>query len=304
VAFLFVGNKDEAGAWQQALASLRPDLAFSVWPEVPDISSVRYALVWGNPGDSLEQIPELQAIFSLGAGVDHILSAPRPDQTPIVRLLDAGMGDQMADYVLHWALHFQRDFDRYLKDQYKGIWAPRPYRESGSFHCGILGLGVLGGRVAETLLARGYPVLGWGRSPRPLRGVSCYWGAERLDRFLEQTEFLISLLPLNADTRGFLNRRLFDRLPPQAVLLNLGRGGVLDDRALLHALDQGKLRAAVLDVFSQEPLPVDNPLWRHPRLYLTPHIGAKTLITPSAEQICAAIRALETGERPAGQIQP
>lgn len=304
MAFLFIGNREEAAEWQRELAARRPALSFSVWPDDSDISHACYALVWGDPGDALLRLPKLNAIFSLGAGVDHILSAPRPEEVPIIRLLDAGMGSQMADYVLHWAIHFQRDFDRYLLDQRQKKWAPRPYRDNRSLRCGILGLGVLGGRVAEGLLARGYPVLGWGRSPRTVEGVTCYQGADQLDRFLQQTELLISLLPLNEGTRGFLNRRLFERLPLQAVLLNLGRGGVLNSADLLQALDEKRLRAAVLDVFTREPLPRSDPLWHHPSIYITPHIGAKTLIAPAAEQIINAIDILTEGGRPAGQLWP
>jgi glyoxylate/hydroxypyruvate reductase A len=214
------------------------------------------------------------------------------------------MGVQMAEYVCHALIRHFREFDGYERDMAEGRWSFRKPRQREDFPVGILGLGVLGQRVARAVAQFEFPVRGWSRTPRELEGVQCFAGAGQLDEFLAGTRVLVCLLPLTAETEGILNRRTLGRLLPDAYLINVARGGHLVEEDLLALLDSGQLAGATLDVFRSEPLPSEHPFWREPRLVLTPHTSARTLRDESIAQIARKIRALERGEPIAGVVDP
>ncbi len=241
-------------------------------------------------------------MFALGAGVDTILADPTLARSlPLVRLRDAGLAAQMVDYHVYAALHFQRDFDLYLRDQATATWRARAPR-TRRMRVGVLGLGVMGGAVARALVGMGFRVTGWSRRPKTLEGVEVLSGADGLDACLRRSELLVCLLPHTRETDGLLDARRLASLPRGAAIVNAGRGSLLDEAGLLELLDSGHLRGAFLDVTASEPLPSASRLWRHPAVRVTPHVAAATLIEPAVDQVAEAIAALEAGQRPAGLV--
>jgi glyoxylate/hydroxypyruvate reductase A len=298
---------DDPAPWLADLAAHLPQARVRVWhPE--DHEPADYALVWKPPVELLQNRAGLKAVFNLGAGVDAILALLRrhpdllPHQVPLIRIEDAGMGAEMAEYVHHAVVRHFRRMNDYARQQASGIWAPLPPRARGGHRIGVMGLGALGAQVAASLARSGFPVRGWSRNPKQLQAVECFDGHANLDRYLDGLHVLVNLLPLTADTENILNRRLFARLAPGAQLINVARGAHLVDEDLLGALADGQLAGATLDVFRQEPLPANHPFWREPRIEITPHVSAMTQRTESIRQIADKIKALEHGEPVAGIV--
>jgi glyoxylate/hydroxypyruvate reductase A len=303
MAILFYSEVDSPEPWRRAFARALPEMPFRVWPEIGDPEAIRYALVWKPEAALLASLPRLAAILSLGAGVDHLLGNPGlPAGVPIVRLVDAGMGAEMGEYCLLGVLYFHRNLDEYARWQRQRVWKRLPGVRAADRRVGIMGLGVLGGGLAAKLVTLGFDVAGWSRTQKAVEGVACHWGAAGLEAFLARSEILVNLLPLTDATRGILNARTLDRLPDGACLINVARGAHLVDDDLLAALDSGKLRGAMLDVFQREPLAETHRFWTHPRILLTPHVAAPTIPELAVEQAIDAIRCFEDGRVPKGLV--
>jgi glyoxylate/hydroxypyruvate reductase A len=311
---------DDARAWVALLARALPSADVRLW--VPgDTAPADYAVLWRPPPELFAGRQRLRAIFVIGAGVDALLALERrepgtlPAGVPIVRLEDTGMAEQMAEYAMHAALRYLRRFDEYelaqraiadvSADDGTGTAAPWqalvPHARE-SFHVGVLGLGVLGARVASALASLGLPVRGYSRSAKTIPGVATFAGGDALPAFLDGLKLLVNLLPSTPDTAGILNRATFSPLARGAYLVNLARGAHLVEPDLIEALRDGQLAAATLDVFAQEPLPAEHPFWRMPRVTITPHISALTLPEPAARQIARKIEALARGEAVGGIV--
>ena len=272
-----------------------------LWPDAP---SCDYAVVWQPPAELFRAQPALKAVFSLGAGVDGILAAGSvPAHLPIVRVEDAGMAPQMAEYALYAALHHLREFDRYAQSQARGAWEPREMQPRGALSVGVLGLGALGSHVAQELARFGFHVLGWSRRAASLPGIECTHGEAGLAQLLSQSAVVIVLLPLTGATRGLLNADRLRLLPRGATVVNLARGPIIHTPDLLRALDEGAIGRAFLDVFDSEPLAPQDPLWTHPRATVTPHVAAQTPFEPAARQIVDKIMRLEQGDSVGGVVE-
>ncbi len=283
-----------------SMPSLTPRPVLHAWPGAP---ACDYALLWRPPAAFFAEQTGLKAAFALGAGVDSLLAAEGlPVGLPLYRIEDAGMADQMVEYALYACLERLRGFDRYRAEQASRIWGQGRYAERSELRVGVLGLGILGGAVARALSDFGFSVSAWSKSPKALPGIDCYAGAEGLERTLSRAELLIVLLPLCHDTEGLLNEARLSMLPQGAWLVNLARGRLVDEKAMLAALEEGRLGRAMLDVFEAEPLPAGHPLWSHPRVSMTPHIAAITPEARAARQIAAGIAALEEGRQPTGRV--
>ena len=219
-----------------------------------------------------------------------------PEGCQVVRLDDAGMSVQMAEYVCHALIRHFREFDHYAADVAQGKWSYRRPHSRAEYPVGVMGLGALGTRVAQAVAQFDFPVNGWSRTPRELPGVRCFAGAEGLNGFLAASRVLVNLLPLTPDTRDILNRDTLSRLRAGGYLINVARGAHLVDDDLIALLDSGHLAGATLDVFRVEPLPAEHPFWRHPKVTVTPHTSARTLRAESIAQIATKIHRLLAGE--------
>jgi len=265
--------------WDDAIAQLSEQRSVRVWPYLDDPAEIEYAIVWKPPPGALQGFANLRAIFSMGAGVDHLMGDPDLPDVPIIRFVADDLTEQMSTYVLHHVLlHHRRHLD-YAAQQARKQWRSLPQPPAREVRVGVMGCGVLGSAAAERLAAIGFQTSGWSRSPKTIAGVASYSGADAFDAFLGQTDILVCLLPLTAETRGLLGTGLFQAMAsdgklPGRVLINAGRGGLQNEDQILAALDDGTLWAASLDVFETEPLPENSPLWTHPRVVITPHNAA------------------------------
>ena len=300
IAFCCTDTKAEP--WLQGLQAALPGAAVSVWQ--PGAPAADYAVVWAPPQQFLDEQRVLKALFNIGAGVDALLQLKLPPHALVVRLDDAGMAVQMAEYVCHAVIRHFREFDACEAAMRAGQWAFRKPRLRQDFPVGVMGLGVLGARVAKALAHFDFPVNGWSRSPKALDGVRTFSGAAGMSDFLAASRVLVNLLPLTPETENILNRASLSRLQPDGHVINVARGAHLVDADLIALLDSGHLAGATLDVFRTEPLPAGHPFWRHPRITLTPHTSARTLRDESIAQMVGKIGALERGEAIAGIVDP
>lgn len=298
----FCCTDTKAEPWLQGLAAALPGAEISVWQ--PGAPQADYAVVWAPPQQFIDEQPRLKALFNIGAGVDALLKLRLAPHTLVVRLDDAGMAVQMAEYVCHAVIRHFREFDVYEADAAAGRWAYRKPRIRSDFPIGVMGLGVLGERVARSLAQFEFPINGWSRSPKAIDGVRAFTGAQQFHDFLAASRVLVNLLPLTPDTADVINKHTLGRLQPGAYVINVARGAHVVDEDLLAALDSGHVAGATLDVFRTEPLPADHPFWTHPRITVTPHTSARTLRDESIAQIARKMSALQRGERVAGIVNP
>jgi glyoxylate/hydroxypyruvate reductase len=305
---LFYSPDGKPEPWLQGFAEALPQARLQVWREGDTAISAPadYAVLWRPPLAMLEGRSDLKAIFNLGAGVDAILQlgAALPAGVPIVRLDDAGMAVQMAEYVTHALLRYFRRFDEFEAQARSGLWQPLPPHQKTDFPVGILGLGVLGTRIAEAVAHFEFPVRGWSRTQKSLPGVTCFSGADGLETFLRGTRVLVCALPLTPETTNLLGRPNLAKLQPGAYLINVARGAIVAEPDLLALVKSGQIAGATLDVLRNEPLPPQHPFWQEPRITFTPHIAALTLRDESIRQIADKIRAFERGEPIAGVVEP
>jgi len=281
--------------WGAAFANAYPQAQCVTW--TGGAADCDYAVIWAPPAALVTALQDVKAIFLMGAGVDAILQfgAALPP-APIIRLGDAGMGLQMAEYVLHAVLRYFRRFDEYDRQLRLGVWKPLAPHAREDFTVGVLGLGQLGTRVIDALRPFGFPLRGWSRSSKTIEGVDCFGGIAQLDDFLRGTRILICLLPLTPDTDHLLGRARLSLLAQGGFVVNVARGAHLDDNALLALIREGHLAGATLDVFRAEPLPLDHAFWGEPRVTITPHISALTIVDEAVRQIAGKMHALARGE--------
>ena len=283
--------------WVRDFAELLPEAEVVVWQEGASIAPCNYAVLWMPPEGLLAELAHVKAIFLTGAGADAILKyGDALPPVPIIRLGDAGMAIQMAEYVSHYVLRYFRRLDEYEKQARSGTWAQLPQHSKEDFSVGVMGMGVLGMRTIEALLPFGFPVRGWSRTARQVDGVQCFSGADGLDEFLSGTRVLVCMLPLTPDTANLLDRARLSKLPQGAYLINVARGAHVAEPDLLALVRSGHIARAALDVFRNEPLPAPHPFWDEPRITITPHISALTIRTESIRQMAGKIRSLENGE--------
>lgn len=292
--------------WMRELGKALPEAKIRAWTP-GDEASADYALVWHPPIEMLRG-RELKGVFSLGAGVDAILTKLKahPEMLaahiPLFRLEDTGMAMQMQEYAVSQVLHWFRRFDDYQLLKQQATWQELDEYRREDFTIGILGAGVLGSQVAQSLRGWGFPLRCWSRSRKEIPGVTSYAGDQEMRDFLQGTRVLINLLPNTPETAGIINQSLLDQLADNSYVMNIARGAHVVEADLLAVLDSGKVKAAMLDVFHQEPLPADNPLWAHPRVAITPHVAAVTRPEEAIAYIAKTIGQVERGERANGLV--
>lgn len=268
---------------------------------ISDPDDVHYAAVWKPPAGVLAAFRNLRVIFNLGAGVDALMADPTLPMVPVVRVAVDDLTGRMTEYVvLHVLMHHRQQLE--LRDnQSRRLWQPKAQWAAGAVTVGVMGLGTLGRDAAEVLRRIGFRVIGWSNSDKRIDGVECFCGRDGLAPFLARTHILVCLLPLTAQTRHILDRKLFEKLARNSplgapVLINAGRGGLQVEADIVSCLDDGTLLAATLDVFETEPLPATSPLWTHPRVVITPHNAADTDPDAISAYVAEQIARFEAGE--------
>lgn len=301
MTFLYKANAERGAEWVGFFAARAPDLPFRLWPDIGDPADVRYLAAWVPP-DDISIFPNLELIFSVGAGADQFDLTKLPPQIPLIRMMEPAISEAMVEYVTMAVLGLHRDLIPFIAQQHQQIWREIRITPATKRRVGVMGLGMLGQAALDRLKAFDFPLAGWSRSPRAIADVDCYAGEADLNDFLARTDILVCLLPLTDETRGILNAALFARLPRGARLLNVGRGGHLIEADLLTALADGQLSAAVLDVTDQEPLPADHPFWGHPQILLTPHIASMTSPESAVDYVLDTIARHRRGEALPGRV--
>jgi glyoxylate/hydroxypyruvate reductase A len=300
-------NPASCQRWRDALARELPEAEVDIWGQGP-AGSADYAIAWAAPGkEFFDQHDSLKAFFCTGAGVEKLLaSADMPKSIPVIRLEDAGMGAQMADYCVYSVLHWLRRRSEYDEQQRARVWKQLlPANDPADWPIGVFGLGVLGLQVAAAFRALGFSVNGFARSAHEhpdIRSFAEQGGAGDFAAFMRATRVLVIIAPLTPATQDRFNRETLALLAPSSYVINVARGGLLVEEDLLELLNSGHLAGAALDVFRNEPLPQDHPLWSHPKVRITPHVSAITVIGPSAKQVAEKVRRLERGEPVSGVV--
>ena len=286
---LLLMQTSNTGEWIESLRASLPGHSILTAPD----GQIAYAVVDKPAPGALAALPGLEVVFSVNAGVDALLeSGEVPAGIPIVRMADDGLAEGMLEWVLATTLAWHRNLFAYRSLQEAGHWSPMREVLARDRRACVLGSGHLGGRVASALARIGFDTHAWSRSPKQIPGVTSHAGPDGLQAAVAGCDFLINLLPLTPATLNLLDYPLLSCLAPQSVLIN---GGHVVDRAVIELLDSGRLRAAVLDVFREEPLPEGHPFWRHPGVYLTPHVAASTHAATAVAAIAENIRAYEAG---------
>jgi len=276
------------------LQAADPSLDVVTWPD-PRCLDAEVAACWNSPPGLYAQMPRLRLVHSIAAGVDNVVGEQELRDLPVCRVVDPMLAEGMLQFVLWGVLYFHRQLDLALAQQQRRQWKRPQQTPASACRVGVMGLGEIGGHVVRRLPAMGYPVSGWSRTPREIEGVTMFAGQAQYDAFLAQTDVLVCLLPLTAQTRGILGQRTFDALPRGATLIHCGRGEHLVEADLIAALDSGQLRGAVVDVFENEPLPQDHPLWTTPGVVVTPHMATMATFDVTVQQIVRNIAQLKAG---------
>lgn len=296
---IFVNNVGgENASWVNYLASALPDQSVYHYDDLPSREEINYAVVWNHPHGDLGRFPNLKAVLILGTGTDHIDQDQGLPRVPLVRLLDPDVGNDMAHYVLYWVMHFHRRYELYRNQAPERSWARHEMPRSRDYRVTVLGLGRIGSYIAEQLANNNFSTCAWNRSEKEISGVACYAGRDSLTQAISGTDVLVNCLPLNDETRGLLNTERLSQLPQGANVINVSRGAVIDDDALVGLLQSGHIGAAALDTFAVEPLPCDSPYWRLPNVFVTPHMSGATFAKSAALVLAENIKRMENGQLP------
>lgn len=295
----FYSRHPETDLWLAPLQKALTDTQLRIWPE--QAVDAEIAIVWSPDQAFIDAHPNLKIIFNMGAGVDAILALKLPAGVSIIRVEDGGMAVQLAEYCCEAVIRFYREFAIYEQQRQQHLWQSRLLQNRQDYPIGVMGLGVLGNKIAQSLRQFDYPVNGWSHSAKQLPGISCY-SAEELPAFLNASRIVICVLPLTDKTRGILNYHNLSQLRPDSYLINVARGGHLVEADLLRLIDEGKMYGATLDVTQNEPLTPEDPLWQQSRVRITPHIAGKTQVDQVLDQIIPQIRAWQQSNEVIGAI--
>jgi len=287
----------------ELFASQVPGVEFRLWPDIGDPAKIEYALAWKPPPGELAKLPKLKAILSFAAGVDHLASDPQlPKHIPVVRAVSEASRLTMSGFCVAQVLRYQHRLNLYEQFQRQGIWKQLPPRDMTETRVGVLGMGVLGADLAMRLQALGFAVNGWSRSKRAFDGVTMFHGADGLLPCMAASNVVVCLLPLTDETRGILDAKAFAAMPKDGYVVNVARGGHVVAADLVTALDSGHLEGATLDVFEPEPLPPESPLWRHPKIVVTPHTSGRMTNQRVALNLIEMLREVLSGKKLANVV--
>jgi len=287
-----IGN---AKAWRDTFAEKLPDLELRVWPDAGEAADIEYLAFMAPDFDVLPAFPNLKAMFSRSAGVEAFVDHPKLPKVPLGKMEPPGGDPMMTEYVVMHVLRFHRDMPGYQEAQANREWRRTRIVRPEERRVGFLGYGMMAKAPALVLKSLGFPVSAWVRSPREQEEVPIFHGRDQLERFLNQTDIAVCLLPLTRETEGIFCARTFAMMPRGAMLVNVGRGKHVVEADLIRALDSGQLSYAALDALWPEPLPLDSPLWLHPKITVMPHVARRPTVPQLVTEIAANIRSLQEG---------
>lgn len=295
MALLFSIDPEHPGDFSAEIRRRLPDRDVYAYPQIEDPAQVSYLVGYSLPENLFQNLPSLKVVFSSGAGADALLARSDLPDVPVVRMVDPDLTSLVSEFAVAQVLAWHRDLWTYRRQQDAAEWNPLPLRVARDRRVAVLGLGAIGMQVVKQLTVLGFDLVGWSRTPKDLEGVPTFAGPEGLRRTLERADILVSVLPLTSATRRLLNRAVLEILPRGAIVINVGRGPVLDEADLLALLKEGHLRGASLDVFETEPLPETHPLWRHPNVVVTPHVAGAIHAAAMADLVATQIKRFESG---------
>ncbi len=288
--------------WQSALSSRLPSIKL-IDALSPESVAAEVLITWDPPEGMLAHLPNLKGVISLAQGVDHILNGKTyPRDLPLARLIDPYMSEAMAEWVLLSVLSYHRDLRAYAEAEARHDWIRLEPRMAARTTVAVLGLGAIGSYVAQSLLPLKFNVIGWSRTEKSLAGVACYSGSDGFSHCIAAADIIVSILPLTASTEGIFGSESFAKMKSGAAFINVGRGRLVDESALLSAIDSGHLSGATLDVMVEEPLPAGHVFWDHPKISVWPHVSAQTNPETAGDQVAAAIDAFCSGRAPQNQV--
>lgn len=305
MAILFHCPWENADDWFEALAAEMPGEDLRRWPDSGDPAEIDFAIVWQLPDNVLRSFPNLKGISSMGAGVDGLMADPTlPEGIPVARLVDPIMASRMAEYVASTVLYYHLRQHEYAAQQQAREWRRLKPTDAADRRVGVLGLGEMGLAAARTLRAIGFDVGGWSRSPRDEPGIRCFAGAAGLERLLGESDIVVLLLPRTPETVDLMDADRLASMPEGSFLVNCARGDLIVEADLLAALDTGQLAHATLDVFRNEPLPPESPLWDHPKVRVTPHVSSLSEPASGVKILAEQIRRTRRGEELLYRVDP
>ncbi|MBT8115500.1 MAG: glyoxylate/hydroxypyruvate reductase A [Arenicella sp.] len=298
MAILLNYQGHDSTPWAEAFADMLPTIPVHIYPHIPNPLDIQYAVVWHHPHGDLINYPNLKAILNMGAGTDHLDAETELPDVPIVRLLDPDVGNDMAQYAVYWAMHFHRRFEDYRRQASRAEWLSHEVPRTAEYRVSVMGLGLIGTQIARRLALSGFKAQGWSRTEHRIDGVDTFHGSSGLQQMLSATDVLVNCLPLNRQTRYLLNSETLGQLPTGSFVINVSRGAVIDDDALIALLNSGHIAGAALDAFVEEPLPADSAYWRTANVFVTPHISGSTYAKSAARPIADNIIRIEQGKQP------
>jgi len=304
MAILLNNHGYDNATWKQEFAQQLPEIPLYVYPDLlkkTDRDRINYAVVWDHPKGDLQGYKNLQAIFSLGAGMEHLLEDTSLPDIPLVPLLDPIVAEDMANYALYWVMNAHRHYDDYHQQQAQQIWKPLEIKSGKEFNVTVLGLGRIGQKLVDNIHHAGFAVTAWDFKKKVFTSnIQTYAGISKLYQSIKNADVVINCLPFNAKTNGLINADFLSQMTKQSTFINISRGAVVDEADLLDALNHDAIKSAVLDVVCKEPLPQQNPLWHHPKVTITPHISGATYARNAASVIVKNIIRMENGKMPEG----
>src|SRR3954470_11362331 len=287
-----IGN---AEAWRDSFAAQLPDLEIRIWPEAGNPAEIEYLAFMRPDFGALPDFPKLKAMFSRSTGVEAFINHPRLPQVPLGKIEPEGGDPMMTEYTVMHVLRFHREMPLYQQAQANREWLRRPIVRPETRRIGFLGLGLMAKAPALVLQSLGFPVSAWVRSPKPDSEIPIFHGPDQFERFMNQTDIAVCLLPLNRETEGIFCARNFAMMPRGAMVINIGRGKHVVEADLIAALDSGQLSYAALDALYPEPLPPDSPLWLHPKVTVMPHVARRPTVAQLVTEIASNIKCIEAG---------
>lgn len=295
MSLLLVSKNRDFSALEEYIHSIDSNIDVEIWPAVSNPDRVQFAVAWNHPTHFFSGYPNLQAISSFGAGVEHLINDTSiPQHITLTRMVLPSLAQQISDYVLMSVLNILRRSHSYNKQQRKANWETHQSIPKETITIGIMGLGKLGTATAQKLALNGFRVAGWSRSKKEIESVETY-ATNELSTFLKQVNILICLLPLTQETKAIIDLNVLKQLKQPAFIINAGRGEHLVDEDLIYALDIGTIEHAVLDVFIKEPLPESHPFWNRDKITITPHTASITDEKQAAELIVENYKRLLSG---------